>query len=58
MLKSEYAKLAGIPVSTLRNYMNKHFLTELMALDYSPRQKYLTPRQISFLNIRLVVTFS
>lgn len=55
MLKNEYAKLVGIPVSTLRNYMNKLFLGELMALNYSRCQKYLTPVQINYLNSKLVV---
>lgn len=56
MLKNEYAKLVGIPVSTLRNYMNKLFLIELKMLNYTPRQKYLIPIQIDFLNKKLVVT--
>jgi len=55
MLKNEYAKLVGIPVSTLRNYMNKMYLKELSALNYSQRQKYLMPIQIDFLNKKLVI---
>ena len=55
MLKNEYAKLVGIPVSTLRNYMNKLFISELSLLNYTPRQKYLIPIQIDFLNKKLVV---
>lgn len=56
MLKNEYAKIVGIPVSTLRNYMNRLFFEELTALNYTQRQKYLTPIQISYLNKKLVVT--
>lgn len=56
MLKNEYAKQVGIPCSTLRNYMNKLFLIELSKLSYTPRQKYLTPLQVNFLNSVLVIT--
>lgn len=55
MLKNEYAKKVGIPVSTLRNYMHNLFLTDLSALNYTQRQKYLTPIQIDYLNKKLVI---
>lgn len=55
MLKSEYAKLVGIPVSTLRRYCNKLYLAELQKMDYFPAQKWLTPRQILWLNEKLVI---
>lgn len=56
MLKNEFAKRAGIPVSTLRNYMNKLLFEKLLVLNYSRNQKYLTPRQVAFLNRELDVT--
>ena len=55
MLKNEYARLIGIPVSTLRNYMNNLYFTELVILGYYTTQKYLTPKQINFLNSKLVI---
>lgn len=55
MLKSEYAKRVGIPCSTLRRYMNTLYFDELAKLDYNRNQNYLTPRQIVFLDQKLVV---
>lgn len=56
MLKSEYAKKIGIPVSTLRRYCNKLYLAQLQTMDYTVSQKWLTPKQIHWLNDKLVVT--
>lgn len=55
MLKNEYAEQIGIPESTLRRYINEDFIEEMLKLSYSPRQKHLTPKQIKFLNKKLVV---
>lgn len=55
MLKNEYAKKIGIPFRTLTRYMNELYIDEMTAMDYSRTQKYLTPRQIEFLNMKLVV---
>lgn len=56
MLKREYSKLIGIPASTLRRYMNKLYFDEMAKLDYTRGQNYLTPKQINFLNEKLVIT--
>jgi hypothetical protein len=56
MLKSEYSRRVGIPFSTLRRYMNVLYLAELQEIDYSRCQNYLTPKQIDFLNRKLVIT--
>lgn len=56
MLKSEYAQQIGIPFRTFARYLNDLYLDELKALDYSVNQKYLTPKQIQYLNEKLVVT--
>lgn len=56
MLKNEYAKKIGIPYRTLSRYINKLYLAEMESnFDYCPTQKYLTPRQIDFLNTKLVI---
>ena len=55
MLKSEYAKQIGIPFRTLGRYANHLYFEELTKLDYARNQKYLTPRQIGFLNEKLVI---
>ncbi len=57
MLKSEYAKRIGIPASTLRRYCNQLYLSQLQEMDYTISQKWLTPRQIAWLNTKLVVDF-
>ncbi|MDP3914376.1 MAG: hypothetical protein Q8R96_11655 [Bacteroidota bacterium] len=56
MLKSEYSRRVGIPVSTMRNYMNKLYYAELKEMDYNRCQNYLTPKQVDFLNRKLVIT--
>lgn len=56
MLKSEYARQSGIPVSTLRYYCNEMFLAELEEIGYRKNGKYLTPKIIAWLNVHLVVT--
>ncbi len=56
MLKSEYAKAIGIPFRTLSRYINEMYIDDLKAFDYSITQKYLTPKQINYLNNKLVVT--
>ena len=56
MLKSEYSRRVGIPVSTMRNYMNKLYFAELKEMDYTRCQNYLTPKQVDFLNRKLVIT--
>ncbi len=56
MLKSEYAKKIGIPFRTLSRYINELYIDEMKAFDYSVTQKYLTPKQINYLNNKLVVT--
>jgi predicted transcriptional regulator len=55
MLKSEYSRRSGIPFSTLRYYMNKLYFEELAAMDYKRNQNYLTPKQIDYLDRKLVV---
>lgn len=55
MLKKEYAQRVGIPYRTMARYMNVHFLNELKEIDYSISQKYLTPKQIAWLDQKLVV---
>ncbi|MHA7109249.1 hypothetical protein ACRTDU_03935 [Sunxiuqinia elliptica] len=56
MLKSEYAKKIGIPFRTLSRYINEMYIDEMKTFDYSVTQKYLTPKQIQFLNEKLVIT--
>lgn len=56
ILKSEYSRRVGIPLSTMRRYMNKLYFTELQEMDYTRSQNYLTPKQIDFLNRKLVIT--
>lgn len=56
MLKSEYARKIGIPFRTFARYINEMYLDELRELDYSINQKYLTPKQIQYLNAKLVVS--
>ena len=58
MMKAEYSRLANIPPSTLANYMNKLYISDLAAMEYHTHQKHLTPRQVAYLNQKLVVTLS
>ncbi len=55
MLKSEYAREIGIPFRTLTRYINERYFEEMTAIDYTRTQKYLTPKQVEFLNAKLVV---
>lgn len=55
MLKSEYAAKIGCTRQTLCFYCNKLLIDKLKELNYRKDQKYLTPRQIAFLDKELVV---
>ncbi|HCU60215.1 MAG TPA: hypothetical protein DGC94_03840 [Prolixibacteraceae bacterium] len=54
MLKNEYARKIGVSGRTLRRYLNERYFEELKEMNYFPEQKFLTPRQIGFLNKKLV----
>jgi len=55
MTKKALAEKAGMGISTLRYYMNVKYIDKLKEMDYYPRQKYLTPKQVHFLCEELVI---
>lgn len=57
MSKKDYSKMIGISARTLRRYLNELYFEELKEMNYYPEQKILTPKQIGFLNKRLVFVY-
>lgn len=55
MMKWEYSQFANITPRTLRRYLNILYLEDLRQMDYRPTQRHLTPKQVHFLNEKLVV---
>ncbi|MGD9930044.1 MAG: hypothetical protein AB7U05_08490 [Mangrovibacterium sp.] len=55
MHKKELAKLAEMSPSSFRSWLNVRLIDELKKMDYEPRQKYLTPKQVHFLCNRLAI---
>lgn len=54
MLKSEVADLAGVPLYTLRRWLQDSE-QELLQFGYQRRNKYLCPRVIKYLNDKYVI---
>lgn len=55
MSKKEFSEMSGIPERTLRNYLNVRYYPELEKIGYSKLQRMLTPKQVSWLQKKLVV---
>lgn len=53
--KFELACLAGVSMSTLQNWCNVRYFSELKKIGYSKNQKILLPPQVKFLFERLVI---
>jgi len=51
--KSEIAKMIGISVRTLSYLLNVRFYEKMVSMDYSKRQKQLTPAQVRWLDKEL-----
>jgi transposase len=47
--KYEIAEKIGVSKTTLRNWLNIKYFSELQKLGYEKRQKYLTTKQINYL---------
>lgn len=56
MHKKELAKILGVSIRTLRYWLNVTYFSELEQVGYIKTQKFLTPKQVSFLYDRLVIT--
>jgi hypothetical protein len=52
MYKKEFSKRYGIPLRTLRNYLNVRYFTELEKMGYFRLQRVLTPKQVSWCKFR------
>ena len=55
MSKKAFSEFSGIPRRTLRNYLNVIYFSELEKMGYSKLQRMLTPKQVLWLQIKLVV---
>jgi len=56
MSKYEVCRLLNISSNTLHRYLNVMYLDDLKKLDYHPRQKLLTPKQLNFLHKKIDLT--
>lgn len=57
MSKKKFSELSGIPSRTLRNYLNVIYYPELKEIQYTKRQRLLTPKQVKWLVKKLVIIF-
>ena len=53
-LKIEYARAIGVSMRTLSYWLNNRYYDDLLVLGYTKSQKYLTPLQVEYLNVKLV----
>lgn len=56
MTKKEYAKRAGIPERTLRNYLNNLYFPELEKMGYTRKQRKLSINIVCYLDYKLAIT--
>lgn len=56
MHKKELAELVGVSLRTFRYWLNEKYFVELKEIGYMKTQKILTPKQVSFLFKKLVIT--
>lgn len=51
--KWKVAEKLAISNTTLSYYLNNKYLDDLLKLDYHPRQKKLTPKQLNYLKDKI-----
>ena len=56
MYKYEVAELLSIKPCTLRRWLNIKYYDELVELGYNKNQKYLTPKQLNYLDRKLEIS--
>ncbi|MDD3011316.1 MAG: hypothetical protein PHU97_08370 [Bacteroidales bacterium] len=56
LYKNEVADLLGISRSTLAHWLNEKYLDDLVKIGYRKKQKYLTPKQLTFLQEKVDLT--
>ncbi len=54
MSKKEYANRLDISVRTLRYWLNGRYYEEMKEIGYTKLQKKLTPKQVTYLDKKLV----